>query len=571
MPTRCGPPLRTGIYTNRGGGMTLFERLHEQRDAAKAAERAHVPNRINVIRKSTEGTSSYGAQALDDECAQLRDTAEGQRNDRLNVAAVKIAGLVAGGEIGENDAREALTDAALDAGLEPNEIRATLDSGFRKGLSNPRERADLDQEMVEWLGNTPGPHERTAATAATVSLTSRTTPTASQSAGAEDVTSTSTGASTTTEAPDSPEARYGRLVATAAAKLQINRDAKRRIDHADATSAFRVPPFLPTLADDLQLPDEPVAYTVDELMPLGANVLLTAQFKTGKTTLVNALTRALADQEPFLGRWQVAELNGRVAVFNYEVDSRQYRRWLRDVEIKHPEHVAVFNLRGYSVPLMVPFIQDQVVEWLKRAEARVWIVDPFARAYTGSGKSENDNTEVGAFLDALDVIKSRAGVGELVLPTHTGRGEVEQGQERARGATRLDDWADVRWLLTKDDEGSRYFSATGRDVDVAEGMLTYDEFKRAYEFTEGDRRAQKDKASLDKVLRIIASNPGATANAIAVELGGKRDAVLKVLREAVGDGLAVMVPGPNNSHKHYIKGHELAVVPAVVPGSSRGN
>jgi hypothetical protein len=76
----------------------------------------------------------------------------------------------------------------------------------------------------------------------------------------------------------------------------------------------------------------------------------------------------------------------------------------------------------------------------------------------GSG-DENSNSDVGVFLDQLDIIKERAGVSNLILPVHTGRAQ-EQGIDRARGATRLDDWADVRWLLKKTEDG-RFFQLTG--------------------------------------------------------------------------------------------------------------
>jgi RecA-family ATPase len=52
-------------------------------------------------------------------------------------------------------------------------------------------------------------------------------------------------------------------------------------------------------------------------------------------------------------------------------------------------------------------------------------VDPFARAFSGE---ENSNSEVGRFLEALDVVKQRAGVKDLILTTHMGRAEFERGR-----------------------------------------------------------------------------------------------------------------------------------------------
>ena len=108
-----------------------------------------------------------------------------------------------------------------------------------------------------------------------------------------------------------------------------------------------------------------------------------------------------------------------------------------------------------------------------------------------------------------------------MLPTHTGRAEQEAGQERARGATRLDDWADVRWLLTRDDKGHRFLRATGRDVEVEEEMLTYADDGRALTIGGGDRRWVKGRHTAQRVLDFINANPGCTTTDIASSGGNK--------------------------------------------------
>ncbi len=77
------------------------------------------------------------------------------------------------------------------------------------------------------------------------------------------------------------------------------------------------------------------------------------------------------------------------------------------------------------------------------------------------------------------------------MPTHTGRAAMDVGSERARGATRLDDWADVRWLLTRgtgEDIDNRYFRATGRDVETDEGVLEYNPLTRGLALVDGAPR-----------------------------------------------------------------------------------
>jgi hypothetical protein len=318
----------------------------------------------------------------------------------------------------------------------------------------------------------------------------------------------------TADADDRLEAEIARrheeakLLAQEIAYQRARRAAKHALDEEDAAAAFREPPWRPTLTAELAIPDEPVVYTVDEVMPTGANVLLTAQYKTGKTTLVNDLARSLADGHPFLDRFTINTPPGRVGIFNYEVDARQYRRWLRELNITNTDLITPLNLRGYRLPLISQWVEDWLVRWLSDHEIGVWIVDPFARAFVGSGQSENDNTEVGRFLDTLDVIKGRAGVSDLIMPTHTGRGEMEEGQERARGATRLDDWADVRWLLTKDEHDARYFRATGRDVEFNESQIVFNEQTRRLSLHGGNRQQGKRSRVGSAILAVIEQQPG---------------------------------------------------------------
>ncbi len=347
------------------------------------------------------------------------------------------------------------------------------------------------------------------------------------------------------------------LVAQELERQRARRDATKILADEEAAAHFREPAWFTSLAEDLKLPDEPVTYTVDEVIPTGANVLLTAGFKTGKTTLVNNLARSLADGTPFLEAFPVTDEPGRIALWNYEVDERMYRRWLRDANIGSPENITVLNLRGFRLPLTTPRAEDWAVRWLADNHIRVWVVDPFARAFTGSGASENDNTEVGAFLDTLDIIKERAGVDVLILPTHTGRAEQESGAERARGATRLDDWADVRWLLTKDRTGARFFRATGRDVDVNEGRLEYDDDTRSLTFDPGkSRNTEKTMKVTEAVLAALTRVPGASVRQVrdevrAARIGAQNTQIDQALAVLIEVGRVRVEHGARGARMHY--------------------
>jgi hypothetical protein len=301
---------------------------------------------------------------------------------------------------------------------------------------------------------------------------------------------------------------------------RARREAKKLLDIEEATAKFKMPEYFGHLGEELKLPREQVAWQIKDVFPTGANVTLTAQYKAGKTTLINSLARSLADGEKFLNYFQAPEHPGRIVIFNYEVNREQYRRWFDDVGIKNVSKVSLYHMKGSMIPMLVPHIQDLVVEVLKRLQAQTWILDPFAGAFTGAG-DENSNSDVTVFLNILDNIKERAGVSNLVIPIHTGRAQ-EHGIDRARGATRLDDWADVRWILKKTPDG-RFFSADGRDVLLEEQALAYDEVNRALSFGGADAYMMKKYNNEDLWLNMVLKNQGRTTSEISALLNKRVD------------------------------------------------
>src|SRR5690606_20852109 len=83
-------------------------------------------------------SSAYGERASDSELSALRRANEGERNDALNRAAVNLAQLAAGGVIGEENTKAHLRATAAAIGLEPGEIDATIESGWKAGSEHPR-------------------------------------------------------------------------------------------------------------------------------------------------------------------------------------------------------------------------------------------------------------------------------------------------------------------------------------------------------------------------------------------------------------------------------------------------
>ena len=224
-----------------------------------------------------------------------------------------------------------------------------------------------------------------------------------------------------------PADPFERAVELETRKLEVREQARRRVASKLAAVSFTLPAPGRTLADDLAEPRAKQKFAIDRLHPAGGNSLLVAQYKAGKTTLALNLSKALADGTPFLGAFNIAPLQGRIGVLNYEMSADQFRDWADDMEIERTERVAQpLHLRGFRLPFWEPDFMERLAEWL-RAEAVEWlIVDPAARAWTGFIDNENDNAKMAAFTNALDELKRQGGVTNLLLTTHTGRAKREE-------------------------------------------------------------------------------------------------------------------------------------------------
>ena len=335
----------------------------------------------------------------------------------------------------------------------------------------------------------------------------------------------------TGEVIESDNRGYDLMLAAEIQSQRIRQSARKHLRDEEALKLYEPPTFVADLTTELQLPNEDPTWIIEDLWPTGGNILLTAAYKSGKTTLVNNVIKSLCDDQYFLSQFETMPHEGRITFFNYEVDERVMRRWIADAGITNTDKVTLVHLRGKRMPITVPYIEDQVVDILKANNTQTWIVDPFARAFSGCG-DENSNSDVGVFLETLDVIKKRAGVENLILVAHTGR-NAEDGNQRARGATRIDDWADVRWMLNKNEHGDRFFSASGRDVEESEFILGWDEPTRRMSKEITEKRVNKTDRNRElkqnEILEYIIDNPYCTFKEI--DLNVKGDAA--VLREAV--------------------------------------
>lgn len=106
---------------------------------------------------SVDAPTAYGRAALADEAAQVRSTAEGGRNDRLNRAAFSTGQLVASGDVPFSTAKAELVAAGIAAGLPVNEVEDTVRSGMEGGASKPRSSVASDRNALVAANDTGNP------------------------------------------------------------------------------------------------------------------------------------------------------------------------------------------------------------------------------------------------------------------------------------------------------------------------------------------------------------------------------------------------------------------------------
>ncbi len=357
---------------------------------------------------------------------------------------------------------------------------------------------------------------------------------------------------------------FNRAVADETRVLRIRKAAQ---DRFRAEQEPEQPPFdAGTLVELLGRPADP-PMRAEGLIPSDAGTLVVAQRKTGKTTLELNYARSLLTGEDFLGRFPVRPITGTVALLNYEVSGNMIARWADDVGVPR-ERLYVVNLRGRRNPLTHPGDRQRLAEDLRARDTHALVVDPFGRAY--GGESQNDSGEVGAFLGDLDVFaRAEVGASDLMLSAHAG-----WNGERTRGASALEDWADVIITLTRDpdDETVRFLRAIGRDVEVEEDRLDFDPATRLLSMSgAGSRRKTKgDRKSTELavfVVRAARLSPGSSGRQIEASIKEMDDAptfrngdVSKAAKYAEAQGhLRIEVGGNGKQSKHYAAGLEPVI------------
>ncbi|WP_433117117.1 AAA family ATPase [Micromonospora sp. CA-246542] len=357
-------------------------------------------------------------------------------------------------------------------------------------------------------------------------------------------------------------------------KLRAQAQARREVAEELAAADFREPDpdTYGTLAEINQKDLPPVEYLVGPaeegqkgLLGAKQNAVLIAQFKTGKTALAMDLARCLVDGEPFLDRFPV--VRSRVGFWSLEVELDELRReFMNPLGIDGEGRMAVWDGVGQPVNILSEPGKAWTIRWLKQYKVKVWMIDSLAVLAVWAGVNiDKDNDQTRRLFAAIDEIKRQARVKVSFILAHTPRSEMEEGKERARGASAIDEHAGARWIYTMEGE-IRFLRINGRGVKLDQTSLMWDEeTHRSMAGMAGSRGEVTGAEGVETIRAIVYKNPWQfNTKALLREAVGALPAGMKnqnvvstLVKEAVLLGFIKTKPG---------KGKELLYGPLVEAG-----
>lgn len=255
----------------------------------------------------------------------------------------------------------------------------------------------------------------------------------------------------TTPLPDDvPEHRRGEFDIAVENRIynqRVKEEADRRISDA-AMEAVELPSVL--TGDALALPREAECWAVTNLLAPKQSVLLTAQKKSGKTTLVLNLIRSLTTGEPFLGEY-APNRPMRVAYFDMELGAAMASSYIQQLGI--PRDLLFYvDLLGSArfLDTRNEALRTRWVRKLMELEIDALIVDPVSPILSAANLDENSTTGVRQLLDSFNTLAESVGCqcGPIVVH-HAGW----EASGRARGSSAFGDWPGAEWNLRKADPG----------------------------------------------------------------------------------------------------------------------
>src|SRR5699024_406806 len=267
----------------------------------------------------------------------VSEAVEGERNQKLYWASCRAF------DHGNDAVMQGLFEAALSVGLTESEASSTIDSARRTERQQPEPFVPIVPDPVRSDFANPQNED------SHLNNLSRHRDESDKRNVSHSESDSSVESGKGPESHDDAELVAGQPrafamdVAREAYRLRTL-NAAREIVAKEQQPDVEFPPVI-NLDDFLAVEDDPIKYVIDQMMPIGAHGIITAQYKAGKTTLIGNLIRSLVDGEPFLDEYSVNR-ESTVTLIDNELDPRTLRRWLRDQGIKNTHRVKLLSLRG---------------------------------------------------------------------------------------------------------------------------------------------------------------------------------------------------------------------------------
>ena len=238
----------------------------------------------------------------------------------------------------------------------------------------------------------------------------------------------------------------------------------------EETSALtRKVPTVISAAELVTMTDPEVEWRISGIIPAASKVLVYAPAKTGKSIVATHMANSLVTGEGFGGRYDSTTAPGNLVYVDFELSHGQLgRRIAKIVDEDALPRFQTVNLRGEvgNFDILDEIHYPRIVELLRSLDTRSLVIDCLGPLLRFRGINENDNSEVGALLDRFDQLTKDAGVSELVMVHHAGKGSDDSG----RGASVIEDWPDVIVRIAKKGAGGtdavtpRMMFVKGRDI-----------------------------------------------------------------------------------------------------------
>lgn len=264
-------------------------------------------------------------------------------------------------------------------------------------------------------------------------------------------------------------------------------------------------------------------------------------------------------------------LDGRVGFLNYEVSAALLARWADEAGADRNRFYLV-NLRGRRNPLGHDGDRADLAKQLRQHEVAALFVDPFSRAHTGKSQTTPARSPPGW----PNSTGSPAPMPESWTSSSTRTPDGTANGPEVRRRWKTGPTASSPLVTDPEDRAVRFMRAVGRDIDVDEDQLRYDQHTRTLSLTgEGNRTVVHATKRLDDlvaaVVEIVTAEAGIITSGIEAGLRDmgiplQRGDTSKAARAAVDRGLVEHKPGKRRAQHHYLKGRVPPSDPDYPPG-----